>query len=255
MSATHHVLFEALAYTAGFALFRHLRKRHGHPTDHPEGGWVFVGAVLGAALGSKLLDIAQFLPYVVEQFSLLGQGGSAPPQRPPDVAGIFGGKTIVGGLLGGWLGVELAKSRLGIQRSTGDLLVQPLILGILIGRIGCFLAGPGDHTSGHLTDVPWAIDAGDGPRHPTQLYEALFLAAYAVVDHLSRRRGPDGARFLRFMVAYLGFRVVIDFWKAPYGPDPLLPSPVLLPLLLTPIQLGALLGACYAGLRLARNPA
>ena len=33
---------------------------------------------------------------------------------------IFGGKTVVGGLVGGWIGVELAKKVLGIRGSTGD---------------------------------------------------------------------------------------------------------------------------------------
>ncbi len=249
-----HVLFEAASYTVGFALFRHLRARHGHPTDHPDGGWVLVGAVLGAALGSKLLDLAQYHSYVIEQVSmLLGQGGSAPPQRPPDLAGLFGGKTIVGGFSGGWLGVEIAKRRIGLARSTGDLLVLPLIVGLAIGRLGCHFAGPGDHTGGHLASVPWALDAGDGPRHPTQLYEVAFLALCAALDRLPARR--DGDRFLRFMGAYLGFRFVVDFWKAPFGPDPLLPVPDLLPVGVTPIQAVALLGACYAAARLLRRNA
>ena len=39
---------------------------------------------------------------------------------------------------------------------------------------------------------------------------------------------------------------VIDFWKAPFGPDPLPASPDLLPLGITPIQTACLGGAAYA---------
>ena len=40
------------------------------------------------------------------------------------------GKTIVGGLLGGWAGVEIAKKILGINVSTGDAYVFPLLGGM-----------------------------------------------------------------------------------------------------------------------------
>ncbi|MDP2306163.1 MAG: prolipoprotein diacylglyceryl transferase [Pseudomonadota bacterium] len=235
-----HILLEALAYTIGLGLFRVLRARHGHPADtHPEGGWVLVGAVFGAVVGSKLLDLAQYPTYVAAHLT--------------DPAVLFGGKTIVGGLVGGWIGVEATKRAIGLRRSTGDLLVLPLIVGMSIGRLGCLLSGPGDHTGGALTDVPWAIDQGDGPRHPAPLYEVLFLVLFGVVQaRIPLRR--EGDRFLLFMCAYLVFRLVVDFWKAPFGPDPLLPVPDLLPIGLTAIQTVALLGACYAASRLVRSP-
>ncbi|HDN27679.1 MAG TPA: hypothetical protein ENG03_11405 [Thioploca sp.] len=47
----------------------------------------------------------------------------------------FASKTIVGGLLGGILGVEIAKKLVGIMHSSGDLFCFPIILGIMIGRI------------------------------------------------------------------------------------------------------------------------
>ena len=74
---------------------------------------------------------------------------------------------IVGGLLGGWAGVEIAKRVLRIRYSTGDLFVFPLVVGMSIGRVGCFLTGLDDHTCGTWTGLPWAVDFGDGPRHPT----------------------------------------------------------------------------------------
>jgi hypothetical protein len=68
------------------------------------------------------------------------------------------------------------KRYIGLRQSTGDLYAIPLALGIAIGRIGCFLTGLSDNTYGTPTNLPWAINFGDGiPRHPTQLYEIAFL--------------------------------------------------------------------------------
>jgi len=90
----------------------------------------------------------------------------------------MGGKTIVGALVFGLISVELFKRYIGVHQSTGDLYAIPLALGIAIGRIGCFLTGLSDNTYGTPTNLPWAIDFGDGiPRHPTQLYEIVFLLA------------------------------------------------------------------------------
>jgi len=90
----------------------------------------------------------------------------------------MGGKTIVGALIGGLLAVELIKRYIGFSTSTGDLYAIPLAVGIAIGRIGCFLTGLSDNTYGIPTSLPWGIDFGDGiSRHPTQLYEIIFLAA------------------------------------------------------------------------------
>jgi prolipoprotein diacylglyceryltransferase len=95
-----------------------------------------------------------------------------------DPAYLIGGKTIVGALAGGLISVELTKRYIGIRTSTGDLYAIPLALGIAIGRIGCFLTGLSDNTYGTSTNLPWAVNFGDGiPRHPTQLYEIIFLLA------------------------------------------------------------------------------
>lgn len=229
-----HALWDLVAYAAGFQLFLALRRRQPHPTRAPEGLWVFVGAIAGAALGAKLLDLAQFAAHV--ELGTLRSWGS--------------GKTVVGGLLGGWIGVEIAKRRVGIRGSTGDLMVLPLGLGIALGRVGCLFAGPADHTWGLPVAGGW--DAGDGlPRHPAPLYEALFVLPLAAALH--RRTLPDGHRFRWFMAAYLLFRLGIDFLKPPFGPDPGLPAPIRLGPL-TPIQWAAAVGATVAtGLNLRRR--
>ena len=106
------------------------------------------------------------------------------------------GKTIVGALIGGLITVEWAKRRLGIAHRTGDLFALPLCLGIAIGRVGCFLTGLEDHTVGVRTTLPWGIDFGDGPRHPTQLYEILFVILLGLGILWYARRPHSGGRLI-----------------------------------------------------------
>jgi prolipoprotein diacylglyceryltransferase len=165
----------------------------------------------------------------------------------------MGGKTIVGALISGLIAVELMKRYIGVRQSTGDLYAIPLALGIAIGRIGCFLTGLSDNTYGTPTTLPWAINFGDGiPRHPTQLYEIIFLLLpipilYRIVSGIVILSGAEvtrsetsaqskdpshhdsatalarsslkvflpGDAFKFFMVAYLTFRLLCDFIK-PY---------------------------------------
>ena len=138
-----------------------------------------------------------------------------------DWRSLLGGKTIVGGLLGGWIAVELAKKYFGITQRTGDAYVAPLVLGIAIGRIGCFLTGLPDHTYGIATNLPWGVDFGDGiRRHPTQLYEIAFALLWGLVVWI-RSRWPyaRGELFRLFMFGYFSFRLLVEFIKPVYRPE------------------------------------
>jgi prolipoprotein diacylglyceryltransferase len=123
----------------------------------------------------------------------------------------FTGKTVVGGLLGGLIAVEVVKKFAGITRSTGDLFVYPAITAMVIGRIGCFLTGPLDRTAGLPTTLPWGVAIADGvKRHPVALYEIAFLLALVPIVRLARR---EGDRFRLFLSSYLLFRLLVDFLK------------------------------------------
>ena len=202
-----HLAMEVIAYASGFQLYLYLRRRQRQSAVEFEPTmWMIVACIFGALFGSKILAWAESpLDYWPHRYEL---------------AAWMGGKTIVGGLLGGWIGVELAKRRLGIRQATGDLYVFPLILGMCLGRIGCFLTGLPDHTYGIATGLPWGVNFGDGiARHPTQLYEVLFLLCLALAFIVLRRREwPDGAVFRLFMASYLLFRFLIEFIKPRYHP-------------------------------------
>lgn len=206
-----HPAFETLAYATGYAVFRHMRATQGDALAEPQRWTVLAAAAVGALLGSRLLGLAEQWPTVLaawrsgQLFLLLLSPG---------------GKTIVGGLLGGWAGVEVVKRLMGIQRRTGDLFALPMCIGIAVGRIGCLVAGLVDDTYGKPTSLPWAVDLGDGiGRHPVQLYEILFLVIVAIVVS-TKTKLPEGARFRIFMASYLAWRLAIDFLK----PQPLIYS-------------------------------
>lgn len=229
-----HFVLESLGYFAGARLFFYLRRRDPSPTPPlalETQLWVLVGCVFGAWLGSKLLAWAES-PALY--WSLRH-----------DLPALWGGKTIVGGLLGGWAGVELAKHRLGLRQSTGDLFVYPLALGTAIGRLGCFFSGLDDRTYGLPSTLPWAVDFGDGlPRHPTQLYESAYvlLLALGLWWVTRRRRLAAGLRFQLYFAGYFGFRFTVEFFK---------PREFILPAL-SMIQLSCLCGIFLTGYNLRR---
>ena len=200
-----HLVCDVIAYTLGFRWYLYLRRTVPGPANQPEqNGWIIVGCIFGALCGAKILA---WMEDPFRYWSMRNDPGFW-----------FGGNTIVGGLLGGWAGIEIAKSAVGVTRSLGDTCVAPMILGMCIGRVGCFLTGVSDETCGLPTKLPWGVDYGDGiPRHPAQIYEILFLAGLAVLLWSQRTAlNIPGLKFRWFLLAYLAFRLSVDFLK-PHG--------------------------------------
>ena len=194
-----HALFELLAYSLGFQLYRQRAKHQPVATSSETRMWLLVACVLGAALGAKGLGWLE-TPFVIDPVT-----GARQWLAP--------GKTITGGLLGGWAGIEIAKRRLGITASTGDAYVWPIIVGLSLGRLGCFFTGLEDHTYGVATTLPWAIDFGDGIlRHPTQLYEIIWLLLTGLILRWVPAAAP-GTLFRWMMTSYLFFRLLVEIIK------------------------------------------
>lgn len=159
-----------------------------------------MGATAGALIGSRLLG-------ALESPDLFFS-------RSTGWLYYYQSKTIVGGLLGGLMGVEGIKKLIGEQHSSGDLFTYPIMLGMIIGRIGCFSAGISEPTYGVASSLPWAMDLGDGiPRHPTALYEIIFLVLLWMGLSGIRKRYTlvPGAYFQLFMTAYLFYRFMVEF--------------------------------------------
>jgi phosphatidylglycerol:prolipoprotein diacylglycerol transferase len=202
-----HMLLELVAYSAGFQIYLRTRHRWKHaPVPTATNLWIIVGCVAGALVGSHLLNILDSpLDYWAHR---------------SDPAFWLAGKTVVGGLIGGWIGVEIVKKRVGITYATGDAYVFPLLAGMAIGRVGCFLTGLEDATYGTATSLPWGVDFGDGiARHPTQLYEIAALVGIGIALFIRLRKPyPNGYLFRLFMFLYFLMRFSIDMLKPRFDP-------------------------------------
>jgi phosphatidylglycerol:prolipoprotein diacylglycerol transferase len=208
----------------GYQYYLYLRRHTVDKLSPEQRLLILVSGVVGALLGSRLLAI--FENYALFQHT------------KNQWLFILSNKTILGGLLGGLITIELCKWFANIRASSGDLMTYPIIVGLIIGRIGCAFAGLEDGTYGIPTSLPWGMDLGDGIfRHPTNLYEILFLFVIFIVLQANdaRIQRYDGLKFKLFLFSYLVFRFAVEFIK----PDPKIVAG------LSAIQIAALCGMIY----------
>lgn len=158
---------------------------------------VGLGAFCGAMLGAKL-------PFLLADWRAFLAG----------TAWFADGKTILLGMAGGYLGVEIAKWCLDIQTRTGDTFAVPVAVAIAIGRVGCFVGGC---CFGTPTDVPWGVvfpHADACPRHPTQLYEAAFHALAALLLAAALSRGIWRGHLIKaYIIVYAIYRFFSEFLR------------------------------------------
>jgi phosphatidylglycerol:prolipoprotein diacylglycerol transferase len=95
----------------------------------------------------------------------------------------------------------------------GRRLVQALVVGWVLGRLGCTLVH--DHI-GRRSEFLLAIRFPDGPRHDLGLYELLYTLVVLVpaVLVLARRRRPPGTSVAVLALVYVPFRFLADFLRA-----------------------------------------
>jgi phosphatidylglycerol:prolipoprotein diacylglycerol transferase len=196
-----HLIFEYAAFLIAYQYYLYLRKQSPDSISSSNRLSIILGAAVGAFLGSRIMAFLENPVLEPANLSLLDY---------------YNLKTIMGGLFGGLLGVEIAKWKIKEQRSSGDLFTLPIIAGIFIGRIGCFLAGTNEFTYGETTSFLTGMDLGDGlKRHPLALYELLFLAVlFLVLKRIYYQNKLErGLLFKLFMLSYFGFRFMLEFLK------------------------------------------
>jgi phosphatidylglycerol:prolipoprotein diacylglycerol transferase len=192
-----YMLVMASAVVVGYLLIRRSQR------DLPLAWWERLGLAFGAFVGAML---GAKLPFVLTDWEGLASGK----------AWLSDGKTILYGLTGGYLGVEVAKWALEIRTKTGDTYAVPVAVAVAIGRLGCFVAGC---CHGKPTAMPWGVDFGDGPRHPTQLYEVGFhLACAALLLCIHRRGWFRYQQFKLYLLLYMAYRFATEWLR----PEPVL---------------------------------
>lgn len=195
-----HLILEYLAFFIGYRYYVFLRKHTTDSISNLNRLSILLGASIGAFLGSR---IVAFLEHPIFTFNV------------SVLYALLNAKTIMGGLFGGLLGVEISKKIIREKQSSGDLFVFPIIVGIFIGRIGCFLSGINEFTYGKETTFFLGMDLGDNiKRHPIVLYELLFLLFLCLLlSKLKQFNLKNGLLFQYFMISYFAFRFLIEFLK------------------------------------------
>ena len=198
-----HGFFVLLGVLAAGLVFAYEARRRGQTDERIL--YVVMGALVG---GAVFMRLGTWLQHVD-----LRQNASLAEQW------LYGNRSILGGLVGAWLGVHVVKRLTGYTARTGDLFAPAVALGMAVGRIGCLLTEqPGTPTGGG-----WGIILGEAaaartgspagvPLHPSFVYEIVFhLVAFAVIWWwLRRRRLPPGETFVWYVAAYGVFRFLVE---------------------------------------------
>jgi len=191
-----YAFFNALALLTGAGIYLRLTYSRGTPENTM---FLLAGALSGGFIGAKTIDlILNFKLVSANLFPYLSQG--------------IGSRTILGGLIGGWIGVEAAKKIRGIREKTGDpfALSAPAAMGI--GRIGCLLGGC---CFGKPTGEWYGIYMAGQYRYPTQLIEIVFdFSLFLLLWVIRNKMKYPGDLFKLFILGYSVFRFLIEFIRA-----------------------------------------
>jgi phosphatidylglycerol---prolipoprotein diacylglyceryl transferase len=207
-----HPVFATLGILVAIAVTVHVSRRAGRADRALL--FIIAGGLAGAAIFARFGLAPRYVQLADE----------------PTLSGLlrYGGRTLLGGLVGGYLGVVLTKRAIGYTRATGDLFAPGVALGMAVGRIGCFLA----EQPGTVTTLWWGVRVPESavplvgrcpgcvagaPMHPSFLYESAFdIVAAWVLFALTRAGRPparwmvEGDVFRAFLLAYAVFRVAVE---------------------------------------------
>jgi len=226
-----HDFFSLLGIAVGFAIYyRELRRRG---WLDPTIVWISLAALLSAAIGARLITIWE-RPEVIAAFSTM----------PFTEAIERSGKSIIGAVAGGYLGIVLAKRAFGYRRSTGDQYALAIPIATVVGRIGCFLT---ELPLGTPTTLPWGMTVSPataasfascpgclGPMHPTMIYEIVFnLIAAALIWRFRRRVPVPGDTLKLYLLGAGAFRFLVEYLRTspPQALGLTAPQWVLIPML------------------------
>ncbi len=189
----------ALGAVAGLWVFRRELLRAGLPDAALDAA---IYGLVGGLLGAKLLYVFEHLDEGGFVALFLDRGGMS----------WFGG--FAGGLLAGFVTI---RARRWPMLAVLAAATPALAVGQMLGRVGCFLVGD-DY--GSPTTLPWGIAFPRGlpPTtdrvHPTQIYEAIFLGAFAWLLIHWRRQGTADRNVLgRYLLITGAFRFALEFLR------------------------------------------
>lgn len=167
--------------------------------------WIVIGIIVGGRLGYVLF-------YDPVTFAA----------NPGQIIALWdGGMSFHGGMLGLMIAMIVYLRRKNANALSGlDLLACCATIGLFLGRIANFINA---ELYGSVTTMPWGVvfpGAGDLPRHPSQLYEAILegLVLFLVIRYFTHiklvLRQPGTAAGI-FGIGYALSRIFVEFFRLP----------------------------------------
>jgi len=168
--------------------------------------YLLIGGIIGARLIYVLLNLYYYL------------------QNPWIILNIRrGGLSWYGAFLGGIVGTLLFAKKEKIKFTRlADIASPSVLLGLAVGRWGCFFNGC---CYGKITTLPLGVefkDAGlEGLRHPTQIYESILcLIGFYILMKIYKHKHFTGEVFLGLLVTYSIVRFIVEFFREWTGDIP-----------------------------------
>ncbi len=188
------LLLTAVAYVTGAIIFYRFSLSRGFRAR--DAAWILAAGLGAGIIGAKVSRMLLAASSGVSLETLLAH---------PD------GRSIVGGILFGWLAVEFAKERLKVQRSTGDGFALALSCGEAIGRVGCYF---NECCIGAVCSLPWAVYQAGAWRHPAQFYAAFIaLSIFLLLLFIRQKVRYEGDLFRIYLFCFGIGRFAIDFFR------------------------------------------
>lgn len=167
--------------------------------------WIVISILLGGRIGYVFFyNFSYFLANPLEIFAFW-----------------HGGMSFHGGLIGSVLGMWLFARKYKIDfLKFGDVLCSGAPVGLFFGRLANFV---NMELYGRVTDSKLGVifpNAGELPRHPSQLYEAflegilLFAILFALKKFTKFGKKPGNLSGI-FLILYGSFRFLIENFREP----------------------------------------
>jgi prolipoprotein diacylglyceryltransferase len=221
IETAHGGMYFSLTYLAAFLLAAGMMIYEGFRKGYPRSAWLLIilSGVLFFIIGDKMFT------YTPEQWNQVLTSFHFP---------VADKKTVLGGIIGLFAGIFIAKTFLRFNRPILDNLAIALPVAMAISRIGCLMAGC---CHGTPTNLPWGIhydvaspawhvqmaqgminsfDTCSLAVHPAQLYQVIGCLVIALIVWKSRKQWKsDGSMFLFSVLCYLVLRFFVEFVRDP----------------------------------------
>ena len=166
--------------------------------------YIIIGMILGGRLGYIIFYNLDYYLMNISEILMIWKGGMS--------------------FHGGLIGVIIATYIFSKKNKINSFIFLDLIsisapIGIFLGRISNFI---NSELYGRETDLPWSVKfekIDNIPRHPSQIYEALFegIILFILLNYVFRKflyKSP-GVISALFLIFYSIFRFFIEFTREP----------------------------------------